>query len=814
MEPNQEPTFEELKKEISKLRIQSELALNGKAEAKKASEKRITFLSNVLDSIGDPIFVKDDQSKLLHVNDAFCKVFGLSREEIIGKTLAEDVSPEEHESFLKIDEEVLSTGEENINEETLTVRDGEVLQISTRKSRLVDAEGNKFLVGIIHDITKRHRAESELQIAYAQAEDYQERFRLLTLNMDAGVVIHAPDTSILVNNLRASEILGLSDDQLKGKIAIDPDWKFVYPDQSPLPIDEYPVNRIAAGELAIKDLRVGIYQPGKEDIVWLTVNGFAVLNQAKEITEIVTVFVDITEQKRQKQERLRARLELEKTEKQLNEAQKLAGVGSWIFNPFTDDVLWSEEMFNIWGFDSKRGTPRYDPSILKRIHPDDVRLSIRSMDRAIKDGVSYDIEFRVCLPDGEQKVVRSICEPELGDLGEVIRLTGTNQDITVQKLFEEAQVKHQRLKAIGEMSSSIAHDFNNALQELMGNLEVIKFQEKLSADTRERLDAMSAIIADTAGRVSALQKFGDSKNDDAISGLVDLNQLIIECLEQSRPLWKDWKEKEGLRVEIKTDLHDIPKIRCNAGELKSAVYNLMKNSIEAMPEGGNLNIKTGVQEGQVFATFTDTGLGMNEETKLKIFEPFFTTKGFELGRGLGMSGSYNVVKKIGGDIIVKKSEPNKGTTIQVTMPFADQIFKETDEPQEPQKVKPLNTLWVDDDFIITKSSGKMMESLGHKCTTVNSGKKALEYLEQNDCDVIFTDIGMPKMNGWELAKAIREKYGSDMKIIAVTGWNMREQVEKESTVDLFLQKPFTLADLKTTLAELSGYFDRIKTEAK
>jgi CheY-like chemotaxis protein len=215
-----------------------------------------------------------------------------------------------------------------------------------------------------------------------------------------------------------------------------------------------------------------------------------------------------------------------------------------------------------------------------------------------------------------------------------------------------------------------------------------------------------------------------------------------------------------------------------------------------MPEGGNLIIKTGINAEKVFATFTDTGLGMNEETKLKVFEPFFTTKGFKLGRGLGMSGAYGIVKKHSGDIVVKSSELGKGTTIEMTFPISHQDEIKVLSEHAPNEKEALNVLWVDDDFIITKSSGIMVKSIGHKCTTVNSGKKALEYLDNNTCDIVFTDIGMPKMNGWELADAIRNKFGDQIKIVAVTGWDIRERVKEENSIDFFLQKPFALEELK------------------
>lgn len=628
--------------------------------ARKRVEEYESYLNNIINNIGDPIFVKDEQSRLLIVNDAFCEIFGLTRAQIIGKTLAEDVSPTERESFLRIDKQVIATGVESVNEESLTVRDGQTRTISTRKTRFIDSDGKIFLVGVIHDITERYNAQNELEIAKEHAEENNERFRSLMLNMEAGVVVHAPDTSIIQNNMRASEILGLSNEQLKGKTAIDPHWKLLKLDKTPLPLTEYPVNRIAASKKSIKNQILGLFQPDKDDFIWITVNGFPVLNNTGDIIEIITIFIDITK----------------------------------------------------------------------------------------------------------------------------------------QKLFEDAQIKHQRLKAIGEMSSSIAHDFNNSLQEMMGNLEIAKLQKDLSESTAERLNNIGSIISDVAGRVSALQKFSDTENDDKNVNLIDFNKLIEESLEQSRPLWKDSIEKEGLKITVKIDLEEIPKINCNSGELKSAIYNLIKNSIEAMPKGGELIIKTGIKAEHVFATFTDTGIGMDDEAKLKIFEPFFTTKGFKLGRGLGMSGVYSIVKKYKGDIVVKSSKLNKGTTIEILFPISHQDEIKVLSENEVKDKESFSVLWVDDSSIITNISRTLVESIGHKCDVVNNGKNALEHLSNNTYNIVFTDIGMPEMNGWELANAIRNKYKNTIKIVAVSGWEIDQKVKEEHGIDFVLQKPFTMEELK------------------
>jgi len=131
-------------------------------------DKREYYFHSIINSIGDPLFVKDEDSRLLLSNDAFCKIFELDRADMIGKTLAEQVPPHERDNFLKIDKQVLTNGVENINEETITTRAKPTRIISTRKTRFIDSEGRKFLVGIIHDITERKKGEERLRNSETQ----------------------------------------------------------------------------------------------------------------------------------------------------------------------------------------------------------------------------------------------------------------------------------------------------------------------------------------------------------------------------------------------------------------------------------------------------------------------------------------------------------------------------------------------------------------------------------------------------------------------------------------------------------------------
>jgi PAS domain S-box-containing protein len=616
----------------------------------------------------DIMTIADPKGIFKSVNPATTKLLGFLEEELISKRFVDFIHPDDKMTSLREINSQIKVNATANHACRFLCKNNEYLLLSC-SIYFNEKEGVTYTTA--RDITNERLNEIKLIKSKEHAEKSEERFRLLMLNMEAGIVVHAPDTSIILNNIKASKILGLSEKQMKGKKSIDPAWKFVKPDKSPLPFAEYPVNKIANSKKSIKSEVLGVLHPNKSDIVWVMINGYAATNNTGEITEIVISFIDITEQKHIEEDKLSVIVKLKNSENRLNQTQKLAQIGSW-FSPLPrSKVEWSEELFHIWGLDPKKGTPLHD-YLVQKVHPDDLELFNSSYNKAAYKGIPYDVEFRIFLPNGDEKTLRSFCQPIKGTTGEIISLLGANMDITSQKLFEKAQVKHQRLKAIGEMSSSIAHDFNNSLQQMMGNVEVIKIQKNLSKTTLERLNNIAGTIDDVAGRVSALQKFGDTENDEKDLQLIDFNLLIKESLNQSRPLWKDDMGKKGLSIHVITDFKEIPKFIGNKGELKSAVYNLIKNSIEAMPEGGNIIIKTGTRAKHIFATFTDTGLGMDEAIKRKVFEPFFTTKGFELGRGLGMSGVYSTVKKFKGNIVVKSSGLSEGTTFEIVFPISHQ----------------------------------------------------------------------------------------------------------------------------------------------
>ncbi len=256
--------------------------------AKEQVEKSERFLENILNNIGDPVFVKDDQSRLLLVNDAFCTIFDLEREQIIGRTLAEDVPPDEMESFLRVDRQVVADGKENIVEEKLTVRGGETRTIHTRKSRFIDNGGNRFLIGIIRDISDRKRAEQALA-----AE--KERLAVTLRSIGDGVITTDTSGAIVMLNKVAEALTGWTTAEAAGRPL--PEVFNIINERTRQP-SENPVERVLStgGIVELANHTCLIARDGREIVI--ADSGAPIHDSESRVIGVVLVFRDMTEKQK------------------------------------------------------------------------------------------------------------------------------------------------------------------------------------------------------------------------------------------------------------------------------------------------------------------------------------------------------------------------------------------------------------------------------------------------------------------------------------------------------------------------------------
>lgn len=378
------------------------------------------------------------------------------------------------------------------------------------------------------------------------------------------------------------------------------------------------------------------------------------------------------------------------------------------------------------------------------------------------------------------------------------------QDITEKKQAEKAVIESQRLSAIGEMSNSISHDFNNYLQIILGSIEVVGKKFVFTEEMRKYIEIIKNATIDASTRVKLLQRFTGTSNITTEYSAVNINHIIEEAILQTQPLWKNDAESKGLAYKITNNFSDVKMIKGNVSELRTVIFNLIKNSLEAMPNGGEIRFKTGMIDNFVYAHISDTGIGMDDETQERVFQPLFTTKGFELGKGFGLSSSFTIVKEHKGSLKILESGVNQGTVFEILLPATDEKAYEENESTTVQDK--LKILWVDDDAMIRNIAGDMLDILGYKADFAESGEEALNLINKNQYNLVITDIGMPGMSGWQLLDEINKlKNNYLIKTAIVSGWGdqISDKQRLEHQFDFILSKPVKLNELNKLFKDFS-----------
>lgn len=494
-----------------------------------------------------------------------------------------------------------------------------------------------------------------------------------------------------------------------------------------------------------------------------------------------------------------------KTEKALRESERL-------ISQSTNDIFyeWDIESHELKWFGDIDSALGYEVGEIKHTLEDWLRLihpkDRPSLDDAVllhKESTKHiDYIYRVMCKDGSIRYWNHNGSPILDQEGKPKKWVGGISDITERKKAEEALIQAQRLSAIGELASGVAHDFNNSLQGIFGNIELALLRD-ISPEMRDYLETIKKSAIDAASRIQQLQRFaGKGKSQEGYEQM-NLNSIVDDVVSQIRPLWKDESEKAGIAIAIEKNYAGKElRVDANAGELRSVLYNLIKNSVYAMPEGGRLAFETGETENGVYVTVTDTGTGMDKKTKARVFQPFFTTKGFEQGKGLGMSTSYAIVKEHGGEIYVKESALGKGTSIEIMLPYSKSKESRLGDAVSGYEGS-ARVLWVDDEETIRNVGKKLLERLKHSADVAASGEEALSLLQNNQYDLMITDVGMPNMSGWQLAESIKGNY-PDMKVAIVTGWgaDVSNEEKEKYGVGYVIGKPIDMEQLKHIVGEL------------
>ncbi|MDR3556250.1 MAG: ATP-binding protein [Syntrophobacteraceae bacterium] len=388
----------------------------------------------------------------------------------------------------------------------------------------------------------------------------------------------------------------------------------------------------------------------------------------------------------------------------------------------------------------------------------------------------------------------------LSDSGKWIGYLLVIEDMTRKKAFSDKIAQSEKLAALGTMAGGVSHDFNNLLMSILGHIQLILPQIE-DEEIRRRLESIEKAVYDGSNTVRRLQRFTERERDPrAATPVVDIDEAVKDVVELTRPRWKNLMERSGRTIDIRRDIQQNSLAAINPSDLREVLTNLLLNAIDAMPQGGIIAFSSYPRGEELFLEVSDTGIGMTRDVSERIFDPFFTTKGIG-NSGLGLSVSWSLISRHGGDIQVK-SKPGKGTTFVISLARAEPAKGPV--TQKPSVgMSSFRLMLVEDDPEILNLLRDMLRLKGHRVIALSDGEKALEMIDSNNFDLVLTDLGMPVISGWEIARRAKAK-NPRVPVVMITGWGAQyEDTDLASRgVDLMLSKPLSWDKLLNSIEKL------------
>ena len=374
---------------------------------------------------------------------------------------------------------------------------------------------------------------------------------------------------------------------------------------------------------------------------------------------------------------------------------------------------------------------------------------------------------------------------------------------------QQAATQQERLKALGQMASGIAHDINNALSPIVGFAELLlQIETNLTADGKKYLNYIKTAGEDITHIVAGLREFYRLRDEHEALVALNLNRIVEQAVDMTRPRWRDLSQRRRIMIEMCKDLSPaLPQFVGIECEIREALTNLIINAVDAMPSGGTVTIRTRGAETGLILEVSDTGIGMDEGTRKRCLEPFFSTKG-KRGTGLGLAMVYGIVERHEGRIEIE-SEPGRGTTMRLLFPAAKEIPSAAPAAEKQSPLGPFRILCIDDEPTVRELVSEMLRYDGHDVEVADGGSHGVTAFRSaresgKPFDVVITDLGMPHMDGREVA-AILKNEKPQTPVIMLTGWGAFMKEERVEQVDGILGKPPRIQEIRTMLrGVLSG----------
>lgn len=429
--------------------------------------------------------------------------------------------------------------------------------------------------------------------------------------------------------------------------------------------------------------------------------------------------------------------------------------------------------------------------------------------RSLKLGDAGALTDPVLVRSGHQDSIYCVYSWSTVELNERLCILVVAHDITERVRTEgelrrsrEAMVNQDRLSAVGELASGIAHDLNNSLNAVRLNVEVLRAGQNIPPDFRERLILLSRIVSDASLTIGRLQDFARRRHDRPMKA-VDLSGVIQQSVAMVRSTLEEKGSLLGRSASIEVRLPNMPLVLGEPVELRQIFVNLLLNAQDAMPQGGAIRIGGKTEPDSVVIRVEDEGQGIPQEYLGRVFDPFFTTKG-ERGTGLGLSIAYGAMARLGGSITAGNRTAG-GAVFSLRFPYATAAAVASAAPRASKPIQPRRIMVIDDDLENLEALSGLFKSRGHSVKAAKSGAGALKELMREDCavEVVFCDLGMPEINGWDIARQVKSRVAPPA-FYLFTGWaqEIRPDDPRRRWVDAVVAKPVEPGLLDQLLASV------------